>query len=175
MVELNKLEGARFSAYELTSDDGLVLQALLEACIDYHELVLGHPPGPAEAQAIFYAGPEAGHNPENKMLLGIALRDSAQLIGVLDAFRDYPEHRVWYIGLLLFSPTARNSGIGREVVESFALAAAERGAHELQLNVVEQNEAGLRFWTRCGFSEVRRWRQWLGARESVLIRMRRPL
>jgi RimJ/RimL family protein N-acetyltransferase len=175
MTDLTTLEGPQFIAHELTSDDGPALQGLLEKCKDYHELVLGHPPGPAEAQAIFYAGPETGHNPENKMLLGIALKDSGQLIGVLDTFRDYPEHGVWYIGLLLLSPTARNSGIGREVVESFALSAAERDAHELQLNVVEQNEAGQRFWTRCGFSEVRRWSQWLGARESVLIRMRRPL
>ena len=53
--------------------------------------------------------------------------------------------------------------------------AEESGARELQLNVVEQNEAGHRFWSRCGFLEVRRWRQWLDARESGFIRMRRSL
>jgi len=175
MMHLTTLAGTLFTAHELTSDDGPALQALLEECVDYHELVLGHPPGPAEAQAVFYAGPEAGSSPDNKMLLGIALKDSAPLVGVLDAFVDYPERGVWYIGLLLFSPTARNAGIGREVVEHFALAAAANGARELQLNVVEQNEPGLRFWKRCGFVEMRRWRQWLGARESLFIRLRRSL
>ena len=175
MTDLAKLEGTRFSAFELTDSDGPALQALLDECVDYHELVLGHPPGPAEAQSVFYAGPEAGTHPDNKMLFGIQRQGRSQLVGVLDAFRDYPQTGVWYIGLLLFSPAARNTGIGKEVIESFALAARQRGAHELQLNVVEQNEAGLRFWMRYGFSEVRRWRQWLGARESVFIRMRRSL
>jgi ribosomal protein S18 acetylase RimI-like enzyme len=175
MTDLKSLEGARFTASELGTDDGPSLQGLLEECADYHELVFGRPPGPAEAQSAFYAGPEDGRSPENKMLLGIRLKGSQRLDGVLDAFRDYPERGVWYIGVLLFSPAARSSGAGRDVVETLARAAQERGAGELQLNVVEQNEAAHRFWLRCGFSEVRRWRQWLGARESVLIRLRRPL
>lgn len=169
------LQDARFQAYELTSDDGPALQALLEDCADYHELVLGRPPGPTEAQSVFYAGPEDGRDPHNKMLFGIRSAAQKNLIGVLDAFRDYPEAGVWYIGLLLFSPAVRSAGIGAAVVEALARAAKESGATALQLNVVEQNEAGHRFWARCGFSEIRRWRQRLGVRESVFIRMRRPL
>ncbi len=53
--------------------------------------------------------------------------------------------------------------------------AAARGARELQLNVLEHNEAGHRFWLARGFAEMRRWRQRLGARESTFIRMRREL
>ena len=174
-MNLTSLRGIAFRAGELSSHDGPALQTFLEECADYHELVLGHPPGTAEAQSVFYAGPEDGQKPENKMLLGISALDNTTLIGVLDAFCDYPEKGVWYIGLLLFSPSARSAGLGAAVVEAFARAAKERGAIEIQLNVVEQNEAGHRFWQRCGFSEVRRWRQWLGARESNFIRMRRSL
>ena len=175
MEALTQLQGTRFRARELNSDDGPELQRLLEASADYYELVLGRAPGPAEAQSVYLAGPETGRNPANKMLLGLAAVDRPDLIGVLDAFRDYPEAGVWYLGLLLFAPSARKGGIGREVVEAFAGAARARGAHELQLNVVEQNESAYRFWKAVGFEEVRRWRQRLGERDSVFIRMRRSL
>jgi GNAT superfamily N-acetyltransferase len=175
MNDLTELRGTRFDARELTSDDGPELQRLLEACADYCELVLGRLPGPADAQAVYYQGPEAGQDPANKMLLGITAKGGHGLMGVLDAFRDYPQQGAWYIGLLLLAPAARSGGIGKDVVEAFAAAARERGAIELQLNVVEQNEGGYSFWTAMGFKEVRRWRQRLEQRESTFIRMRRAL
>lgn len=170
-----ELRGDSFRAFPLTPDHGPALQRLLEQAADYSELVLGRPPGSAEAQAVFYAGPEDGCDPGDKMLLGIARAGGDEMIGVLDGFRDYPQPRAWYIGLLLFSPRARGGGIGRAVVEAFADAAKAGGADELQLNVVEQNEVARRFWTACGFVEVRRWRQHLGEKDSTFIRMRRAL
>jgi GNAT superfamily N-acetyltransferase len=173
--DLTELHGDRFRARLLNADDGPALQRLLEACADYCELVLGRPPGPAEAQAVFSAGPEEGRDPADKILMAITRADGEELIGVLDGFRDYPEPGVWYLGLLLLSPLARRGGVGAEVVEAFAHAASARGARELQLNVVEQNVAGYRFWTARAFEEVRRWRQQLGVLESTFIRMRRAL
>ena len=174
-TKLAELCGTRFWARTLTSDEVPALQGLLERCTEYPELVLGYPPGPAEAQSVFYAGPEDGRNPENKMLLGIRAQGDEELAGVLDAFYDYPERGVWYIGLLLLAPSTRGSGIGREIVDALADAASRSGAKELQLNVVEQNRAGHRFWNSCGFIEVRRWRQHLGLLDSTFIRMRRSL
>lgn len=175
MDQLTELRGDRFWAVPLTADDGPQLQRVLEESADYSQLVLGRPPGPAEAQAVLYAGPEDGRAPLNKMIFGIKLTDADEIVGVLDGFRNYPESGAWYIGLLLLCPRARSAGIGDEIVEAFALAARDGGAHELQLNVVEQNEAGHRFWSRCEFADVRRWRQRLGERESTFIRMRREL
>ena len=175
MNDLSELHGARFHARELSSQEGPELQRLFEECADYFDLVLGRPPGTAEAQAAFSAGPETGGDPANKMLFGIRATGGQELIGVMDGHADYPEPGVWYLGLLLFHPSARGGRIGREVVESFAMAARTRGAKELQLNVVEQNAGGYRFWISLGFEEVRRWRQHLGDLDSVFIRMRRPL
>ena len=109
------------------------------------------------------------------MLFGLSFAAQDELVGVLDAFRDYPEPGTWYIGLLLFSPRSRGAGLGRDVTEALADMARDHGARELQLNVVEQNEAAYRFWTALGFREVRRWRQRLGERESTFIRMRRTI
>jgi len=60
-------------------------------------------------------------------------------------------------------------------VDALADAARAHGASEIQLNVVEQNESAHRFWIECGFTEMRRWNQNMGARESTFIRMRRQL
>jgi GNAT superfamily N-acetyltransferase len=167
------LEGRGFQARPLELADTPALQSLLEASADYYDLVLGLPPGPAEAVAVSLAGPEDGADPAGKMLYGIWTPDGEKLVGVLDAFRDYPERGVWYIGLLLLLPTVRASGIGRSIVEALIEAAQGLGAREFQLNVVEQNVVGQRFWRSLGFSELRRWRLHYGAKESTFIRMRR--
>ncbi|HEV2879494.1 MAG TPA: GNAT family N-acetyltransferase [Candidatus Eremiobacteraceae bacterium] len=169
-----ELRGAGFRAFPLTPDHLPALQRLLEASRDYFELVLGRPPGPAEAQSVLRAGPEECRDASNKMIYGLTRADGGdEIIGVLDVFRNYPESGAWYIGLLLLSPDTRGSGLGREVVDAFVYAAKAEGAREIQLNVVDQNKGGLRFWTECGFTEVRRWQQHFGQRESTFIRMRR--
>ncbi|HXW52301.1 MAG TPA: GNAT family N-acetyltransferase [Candidatus Acidoferrales bacterium] len=169
------LRGQDFSTHPLTDADAPELQHLLERCADYFHVVLDRDPGPAEALAVFYAGPEEGKEPGDKVLVGITARDDNRLLGVLDAFRDYPESGVWYIGLLLFDPAARRAGLGASVLDALAQEAAAAGARELQLNVVEQNTLAFAFWKRHGFSERRRWPQHFGQRESVFIRMARSL
>lgn len=108
-------------------------------------------------------------------MLGITTPGASNFVGVLDAFYDYPDKGIWYIGLILIAPEVRNLGLGDRVLETFARQAKQAGAFELQLNVVEQNERAYTFWMRHGFAEVRRWRQRFGERESIFIRMRRPL
>jgi ribosomal protein S18 acetylase RimI-like enzyme len=166
---------SRFRLRPLTAEDGPAVARLFEASADYFEVVLGRPPRSGDAQALYTDGPEDGRPPDGKMLFGIRLPDDEALVGVLDVFAHYPEPGAWYIGLVLLDPTARTRGLGRAVVESFARDARSHGATELQINVVEQNSAALSFWTRLGFTEMRRWRQHYGERESTFIRMRRQL
>ena len=175
MVDLVELRSDAFRTFPLTPHDFPALQELWNNCADYVQSVYGRPPEPDEAQSVFEAGPEQGYGQQGKMFYGITPPSGDKLIGVLDVFRNYPHEGMWYIGLLLLSPQTRGSGIGRKVVEAFAEAARAHGASEIQLNVVEQNESAHRFWIECGFIEVRRWQQHLGARASTFIRMRRPL
>lgn len=173
MVDLVELRSDTFRTFQLTPEDFPALQQLWSDSAEYVQVVYGRPPEPDEAQSVYEAGPEQGYGPRGKMFYGIKAAGGDKLIGVLDAFRNHPEPDVWYIGLLLLSPNTRGSGIGHHVVEAFADAARAHGACEIQLNVVEQNESARRFWIACGFCEVRRWQQRLGARESTFIRMRR--
>jgi GNAT superfamily N-acetyltransferase len=175
MSDLPVLRGSGFVAWPLEPSDGPALQRLLESCADFWDLLLGLPPGPAEAQAVFLAGPEEGADPAGKMMFGIKLPGSDDMVGVLDVFRDYPEAGAWYVGLLLINPDVRSSGLGRAVMAALSSEAQRLGARELQLNVVEQNAIGDRFWKSLGFSEARRWRQHYGEKESTFIRMRREL
>jgi GNAT superfamily N-acetyltransferase len=175
VVDQVELRSDVFRTFQLTSQDFPALQQLWNNSADYVEAVYGRSPEPNEAQSVYEAGPEQGYGPQGKMFYGITATDGDRLIGVLDVFRNHPREGVWYIGLLLLSPDTRGSGIGRNVVETFAEAARTQGASEIQLNVVEQNESAHHFWIECGFTEVRRWRQSMGARESTFIRMRRQL
>ena len=172
MIELS---GSQFEAKPLTDADAAELQALLEDCADYFNLVLGREPGPADALSVFYAGPEEGQDPNGKILLGIIEPQNQKLVGVLDAFRNYPTPETWYIGLLLLDPRARRGGLGAAIVDGFASKARAAGAKELQLNVVEQNKLGRAFWHRNGFVEIHRWQQHFGERDSTFIRMSRRL
>jgi GNAT superfamily N-acetyltransferase len=167
--------GRGFATRALSDADAEALQALLVRCADYFNVVMAREPGPADALAVFYAGPEEGQAPDNKILLGITPPNASTLIGVLDAFRNYPSDQVWYIGLLLLDPAARRGGLGAQILDELEQTAALAGARELQLNVVEQNKLGYAFWSRQGFVESRRWVQRFGERESVFIRMSKQL
>jgi len=53
-------------------------------------------------------------------------------------------------------PTARNSGAGTWAMGQLIEEARARGEKEMLLEVIEQNTAGLRLYTKAGFQNVRR-------------------
>lgn len=50
----------------------------------------------------------------------------------------------------------RGRGLGRMIYSAVEHWAVARGAVEIRLAVLEQNEPGARFWRSLGFGEVRR-------------------
>jgi GNAT superfamily N-acetyltransferase len=162
-----------YSLAALTPEDGPRAQRLCERCADYSEMVMGVPPGPAEAQSLYMALPE-GKTYEDKLLMGI-FAGPEELVGVLDAVRDVPTSGMWWLGVLLLDPARRDQGLGTSVYRAFEQWAAAHGAQAIQLAVVQQNEAGHRFWQRLGFVEHRWATEYFGARASVFITMRRTL
>lgn len=162
------------SARRLGPQDAPALQALCEACADYHALVYGAPAGPDEAQSLLAELPP-GRTPEDKFLWGL-FTPRPRLCGAVDLIRDVRRPGEWYLGLLLLEPQARGLGHGEAVLRAVEAFARAHGADALRLACAEQNLGGRRFWERQGFREDR-WfppRQ-LGARETVLIEYVRPL
>ena len=164
----------RYRLIALTPDDVPDVQALLERSADYSELVMGLPPGPAEAQSLYIDLPE-GKGYEDKLLLGVFTTER-RLVGVFDAIRDYPELGEWWIGLLLLEPKQRSQGLGERTYQVFERWAGTHGAQGIRLAVLEQNTRAERFWRRLGFEELeRKPPRRLGALLSVPIVMRRAV
>jgi pimeloyl-ACP methyl ester carboxylesterase len=97
----------------LTEDEEPQVEMLLERCADYLDLVAGLPPSLALAHDLFTTVPE-GKGYEGKILLDI-WAESAKLVGLLDAVRNYPAQGVWFLGLLLLEPGQRKHGTGAQI------------------------------------------------------------
>ncbi|XXF76073.1 GNAT family N-acetyltransferase [Myxococcaceae bacterium GXIMD 01537] len=172
MLTLPEDSGLR--ARRLTEADAGALQALCEACEDYHWLVYGQPAGPDEARELLAELPP-GRTRADKFLFGL-FTPRPRLCGVLDLVRDVREPGEWYLGLLLLEPGARGQGHGARVVQAAESWARGQGAHRMRLAVAEQNAAGRGFWERQGYREDKRFPpRMLGARETVLLEFVRAL
>jgi GNAT superfamily N-acetyltransferase len=135
---------------ELGAGDRDELQALLERCADYFELVDGRAPGPDAAGELIRVRPP-DTDPGDKLVVGVF---GSRLAGVIDLVRGWPERGTWLIGLLLLDPDARGGLLGSALVEALDDWAAEEGARRLRVAVVEANPRALRFWRSHGFAEV---------------------
>lgn len=158
----------------LQPGDELLVQALLEDCADYFELVTGLPAGPSAGASLFAERPE-GRGPEDKFVFGV-FSEPAALIGLLDVIHGHPYPSDWFIGLMLLSPPHRGQGLGRRLYLAFVTWAMGQGAQRILLGVVEQNERACRFWKRLGFEPLeKRPPARHGNRENVVIVMKRCL
>ena len=129
-----------------------MLQALLEKCADYSQLLTGAPPPPSSAASLLVDCPE-GKTPGDKLVIGL-FTEPQDLIGVLDAIRDYPAPDDWWLGLLLLDPAQRGQGLGQRVYQSFERWAGQREARCIYLGVIEQNQGAYRFWRKAGFEPL---------------------
>jgi ribosomal protein S18 acetylase RimI-like enzyme len=63
---------------------------------------------------------------------------------------------VAHLEFVYVEPTARRSGIGRDLVRAFVAAASAGGAEHVTLDVDTSNEVGRAVWVRLGFAEYAR-------------------
>jgi GNAT superfamily N-acetyltransferase len=143
---------AGFRARLLTFTDLPALQSLMEQCADYVELVSGSPPSSNEAEMLVASLPP-GKTLDDKYILGI-FNLEGELTGILDAVKDYPGERDWWVGLQLLSPDSRGKGTGRQLYQAFENWALAQGARQIQLGVLEANPQAYVFWERLGFELV---------------------
>jgi GNAT superfamily N-acetyltransferase len=150
------------------------LQGLLERCAEYNLLVSGEPPGSSAAQSLLAECPP-GRSSEDKLVIGISTAD-ANLVGVLDAIRGYPQADCCWVGLLLIDPSFRNKGLGRLIYQSFEQWAGQLGAKYILIGVIEENQRACRFWKQMGFELVEKQpQQKFGMKNQVVITMVRNL
>ncbi len=129
------------------------LQALFERYADYALIVEGGAVSPHAAQEALQETPP-GRSLADKFLYCV-WHPQAQLVGVLEGMRGYPDESTWWIGLLLLDPAVRGQGLGRRLVQRFGAWAQVQGATALMLGVVADNHPAFAFWQRQGFELVR--------------------
>ncbi|WP_224242930.1 GNAT family N-acetyltransferase [Hyalangium gracile] len=162
------------TARRIDENDTAALQALCEACTDYHELIYGQPAAPDEASQLLRMLPP-GKTLADKLIFGL-FTPRPRLCGVLDVARDYREPGEWYLGLLLLEPAVRGHGQGERVLRALEDWARSQGARRMRLACAEQNEAGRRFWERQGYRVDRRFPpRRMGVRDTVLLEFLREL
>ena len=113
----------------------------------------GEPVSPTAAQELFLAGPP-GRSLADKFVFSL-LNRRGEVVGVLEGIRDYPEERIWWIGLLLLAPAIRQQGFGRTIFAGFSDYVRSQNGLAIMLGVVADNHLAYKFWRQIGFEEVR--------------------
>lgn len=94
-----------------------------------------------------------GFDAARKIYIGIW--ENGKAIGVLDLLEGYPEKSCVWIGLLMIHGGLHGRKIGSGVTAAVLAAAKAAGYKSVQLGVMDNNAAGMAFWRKHGFEELR--------------------
>jgi len=136
----------------LTEHDAGDVADLYARCTDYFMLQDGEPATLADAVELFRDVPKEKIAADQTVM---GWRDENGLIAVGAILRDYPNDGVWYLGFMIVDSAVRGQGIGRSIYDMIEQRAADRGAQEIRLAVLEANEAAEKFWRSVGYRELR--------------------
>jgi GNAT superfamily N-acetyltransferase len=145
------LAGYRVEGFVL--EDAPRLQPLYIACTDYVMLEQGVPPTPTAAEEEFYALPP-NRTAADKFIFGL-LNEEANVVGVLECNRGYPEERCWWVGLLMIDPAERGKGVAHAFFQAFVAWVEAQKSARLELAVITTNTRAYRFWQSQGFEVIR--------------------
>lgn len=137
----------------LTLADVEEISGLFKRCSDYFVLQDGVAATSADAHDLFLDLPPGFHANDQSVF---GWRNSGQLAALVVILRAYPDADIWYLGLLIVDPERRSAGVGRAIYSVAERWAAEEGAREVRLAVLEANVEAHRFWCSIGFRQRRR-------------------
>ncbi|MBM7614473.1 GNAT family N-acetyltransferase [Alkaliphilus hydrothermalis] len=89
-------------------------------------------------------------------MMGIYIKETDQLMGLLELYHGYPTDQDLYIGFLYCHFDYQKQGFGREVVEYVNKQAAECNFERILVGVNLKNTSGLKFWHKCKFDKIER-------------------
>jgi len=141
-------------AVELEAADQARLQRFFELNPEYFLAVNGQAPTPVEARDEFNDAPAADWPYTRKWMIGFA-GAADELAGMASIVSDLLAPHVWHIGLFIVATRLHGSGAAQSLYSGLEAWMRDRGAQWLRLGVVAGNARAERFWTRCGFAEVR--------------------
>jgi GNAT superfamily N-acetyltransferase len=129
------------------------LQRLIEACRDDLRLATGSRPEANEARVLLRVRP-GGVCDDQRLALGI-YDQRGNLNAALDAYRDFPRERAWYLALLLVHPDLRGRGLATGLLSRLERIAAAHGGDGIHVIAPARNPAVLQLLRRSGFDPER--------------------
>lgn len=134
------------------------LQAFFDANPLYFQTINGRPAGPDDAREEWLERPPAHLSYSQHWMLGLYERrvPGAPLAGVIVLSWDLCAPGVCHLGLFLIATALHGQGVAAPAYLALEDWARAHGARWMRLGVVCANTRAARFWTRLGFSEVRR-------------------
>jgi GNAT superfamily N-acetyltransferase len=143
-----------FVVRDLQREELPQLQALFEANPTYFLLVGGQPPLPDEAVQEFEELPPVHMSFGQRWFSGVFDR-SGCLQGLLIVLSDLCAPGIWHTALFFLADSQHGTGAAMRLHAGLEAWAGSQGARWLRLGVVVGNVAGERFWSKCGYTEVR--------------------
>jgi len=145
------------SARVLVASDMPALQAFFETNPEYFLTVGGEPPGAHEAQNEFDDLPPAGMTFNDRCVIGC--HDAAgTMIGMAHVLTDFLAEGVGHIGLFIVASSLHGRGVGAALYRGLEDWLRGSGMRWLRLGAVVGNVKAERFWSRCGYQEIRQRR-----------------
>ena len=148
------IETSDFVVRDLRPEEVPALQALFDASPSYFVLVGGQRPRPDEAQRELEEMPPASLTFERRWFAGVFDRQGA-LQGHVNVLSDFCAPGVWHIALFFLASALHGTGVAARLHDALEARARRSGASWLRLGVVIGNVAAERFWSKCGYLDVR--------------------
>jgi GNAT superfamily N-acetyltransferase len=143
-----------FVVRELGVEELPELQALFEANPGYFVAVNGKPPAANEAMREYEDFPPPHLTYGTRWFAGIFDRHRT-MVGVSIVISDLSAKDVWHIALFFLDHKLRGTGAAEDLCTSIEALSISSGARWMRLGVIEGNHRAERFWSKCGYSEVR--------------------
>ncbi len=84
----------------------------------------------------------------------IYLKQTNEMVGVLELYSGYPTHDTLFIGWLFILPQCQRAGYAKEVVNYICSEAKQVAFGKVRLGVHLKNWPALRFWHAMGFDKL---------------------
>jgi GNAT superfamily N-acetyltransferase len=131
-----------------------LLQRFFDANPAYFMAVHGEPAVPNEAHEEVHGPVPAGFSYGEKRVIGYQQPDG-ELAAMATVITDLLAEHVWHIGLFILATARHGNGDARKLHDGLEQWARHHGAEWLRLGVVQGNGRAERFWTSCGYTQVR--------------------
>lgn len=155
------LDNPKYCVKQLYPKDAPVLQKLYEQCHDFALLTDGVAFSSTAALEEFNTVPN-GKTPADNYIFGLYALQARRkanrhniLVGMLAAYKEYPNKQTWWLGMLMLAPEYRNRGLGTDFYRAFERWLLAQNVRQISLCAIATNSSAVKFWCKMGLKITR--------------------